>query len=321
MTTTWGGYFFGETLFRLSNSVLDDSTSGSTRFWKELGALAVNPINGIDRIISGQAWADGPPGVEVPLAADLRVGPDGIGLSEGTGWGQTIRAWIRFDYGDMYAKPRISTPFEAFNIAAQLSVSSKIFGQAIDGTGVLFGERFSFGESDLNLMAWVLSFEYFTNGTTKMLTRDASGVYQLGEMGTGVAWFGRLPLGGGFSIDPEIDLLAVPTGAITSPYAEFESNRNYSYGVGGALKLELDVRHERIGRAYAQVDRYLYYIVDGARGSEHLGTLQLGAFANVYAGHGLGLTAIRYDRNAYYRDYPDLFDAFWSGQVHYEVEF
>jgi hypothetical protein len=321
MTTTWGGFLFGESLYRLSNRVLDDSTSGSTRFWKEFAGFAINPVNGLDRLISGQAWADGPPGIQAELSVNLRVGADGIGLSDGTGWGKTFRAWIRFDYGDPYAKPELRVPFEAFNIAAQLSASSKIFGQGVDATGFLLGRRFSLGERDVNLFAWALNFEYLTNGTTKVFTRESEGVYQLGEMGTGPAWLSRVALGGGLSLDSELDLLAVPTGAITSPYAKYEANRSYDYGLGGALKLELHLRYAELGQLYAEADRYLYYVVDGARGVEHLGTLQLGAFVNLYRGHGLGVTAIRYDRNSYYDDYPDLFDAFWSGQLHYELVF
>jgi hypothetical protein len=110
-------------------------------------------------------------------------------------------------------------------------------------------------------------------------------------------------------------------GGITSPYAKYEANRNYNYGLGGALKLEVNLRHERLGRLYAEADRYLFSIVDGAIGVEHVGTLQLGAFINIYAGHGIGATAIRYDRNSYYDDYPNVIDSFWSGQLHYEVEF
>jgi hypothetical protein len=53
---------------------------------------------------------------------------------------------------------------------------------------------------------------------------------------------------------------------------------------------------------------------------EHLGTLELGVYANIYRGHGLGVTAIHYDRTSSYDDYPDLSDAFWSGQIHYELE-
>lgn len=54
---------------------------------------------------------------------------------------------------------------------------------------------------------------------------------------------------------------------------------------------------------------------------EHLGVLEFGLYANVYSGQGIGCAAIRYDRNSYYHDYRNLFDAFWSGQVQYEMEF
>ena len=321
LSTTWGGFLFGESLYRLSNWILDDSTSGSTRFWKEFGAFATNPVNGLDRLFTGQAWADGPPGIRPPLNMNLRVGADGIGLSEGTGWGKTFRAWIQFDYGDLYAEPYIKRPFDYFNLSAQLSAGSDIFGQGIDGTGVLVGHRFATDPTMANLIAWTLNFEYFTNGSTKMLTRDSDGVYQLGELGTGASWFGHFDLGAGFWIDSEIDALASPMGAITSPYAKYEANRNYNYGLGGTLKAEVNLRHERAGRLYAEADRYLFSIVDGATGVEHVGTLQLGAFINIYGGQGVGVTAIHYDRNSYYDDYPDIFDSFWSGQIHYEAEF
>jgi uncharacterized protein DUF3943 len=321
LSTTWGGFLFGESLYRLSNYILDDSTSGSTRFWKEFAALATNPVNGADRLITGQAWADGPPNDRPPLTVNIRAGADGIGLSEGTGWGKTFRAWIRFDYGDPYAEPYIKKPFDYFNLAAQLSASSEIFGQGVDSTGVLFGHRFGTGATSANLIAWTLNFEYFTNGTTKMLTRDSEGVYQLAELGTGASWLGHFDLGAGFWIDSELDALAVPMGGITSPYAKYEANRNYNYGLGGTLKLEVNLRHERFGRLYAEADRYLFSIVDGSRGVEHVGTLKLGAFIDIYAGHGIGAAAIRYDRNSYYDDYPNVIDSFWSGQLHYEVEF
>ncbi len=320
MTTTWGGVFFGEMLHRLSNRVLDDSTSGSTRFWKEFSALAISPVNGIDRLLSGAAWQDGPAGKQFPLAANLRVGPDGIGLSEGTGWGKTIRAKIRFDYGDPYAKDELDIPFEVFDFAAQINLGKDILGQGFDGTGVLLGSRFR-GTHNSHLLAWVLDFEYFTNGTTKLLTRESAGVYQLGEMGTGIGWYGQWRLPAGFSVNTRADGLFVPTGAITSPWVKFEANRSYSYGVGAATKLEMDLRHERWGKLYARANRYLYGIVDGPKGTEHVGLLQLGAYFNAYQGHGLGGSVILYDRESYYSLYPDFQDSFWTGQVQYEVEY
>ena len=54
--TTCGGMAIGETLHRLSLTPLDDRTRGWNRFWREAVAALLNPIQGIHRIVSGDAW-------------------------------------------------------------------------------------------------------------------------------------------------------------------------------------------------------------------------------------------------------------------------
>lgn len=54
--TTCGGMAIGETLHRLSLMPLDDRTRGWNRFWREAVATLLNPIQGLHRIISGDAW-------------------------------------------------------------------------------------------------------------------------------------------------------------------------------------------------------------------------------------------------------------------------
>ena len=54
--TTCGGMAIGETLHRLSLTPLDDRTRGWNRFWREALATLLNPVQGIHRIISGDAW-------------------------------------------------------------------------------------------------------------------------------------------------------------------------------------------------------------------------------------------------------------------------
>jgi len=321
LTTTFGGTFLGETLYRLSNSIRNDSSSGSTRLVREIAAFAVNPVSGLDRLFTGKAWADGPAGNPVPLRMNLRLGVDGFGQPEGTGWGTTFRARIRFDYGDPYAKSRVTTPFEVFHLALHLSASDTIIGQGLDGVGVLLGRRFSAGPSQTSLLAWVMSFQYLTNGTAQLLTRESAGIYQLGELGTGLGWFARWGLGAGFSVHSELDVLAVPSGAVTSPYAKYEANRSYNYGLGGALKLEVSLRQERLGRLYARANSHLYTVVDGAQGTDSVGDVELGAYANLWHGHGLGFNATHYNRRSLYDNYPNVQDRFWSGAAHYELEF
>ena len=54
--TTCGGMAIGEMTHRLSRTVLDDRARGFRRFLREAAAAIINPIQGLHRIISGDAW-------------------------------------------------------------------------------------------------------------------------------------------------------------------------------------------------------------------------------------------------------------------------
>ena len=56
IATTCGGIALGEMTHRLSHTILDDRDMGWSRFWREAAAAIVNPIQGIHRIVSGDAW-------------------------------------------------------------------------------------------------------------------------------------------------------------------------------------------------------------------------------------------------------------------------
>ena len=54
--TTCGGMAIGEMTHRLSLTVLDDRDRGFNRFLREAAAAIINPIQGLHRIFSGDAW-------------------------------------------------------------------------------------------------------------------------------------------------------------------------------------------------------------------------------------------------------------------------
>ena len=56
IATTCGGMAIGEMTHRLSLTVLDDRERGFNRFLREAVATIVNPIQGLHRIFSGDAW-------------------------------------------------------------------------------------------------------------------------------------------------------------------------------------------------------------------------------------------------------------------------
>ena len=56
IATSCGGMAIGEMTHRLSLTVLDDRDFGTSRFLREAAAAIINPIQGLHRIISGDAW-------------------------------------------------------------------------------------------------------------------------------------------------------------------------------------------------------------------------------------------------------------------------
>ena len=56
IVTTLGGMAAGETSYRLSDLIFDNTASGSARFWHELAGLAVSPGRSFQRLVSGDAW-------------------------------------------------------------------------------------------------------------------------------------------------------------------------------------------------------------------------------------------------------------------------
>ncbi|MBR1769967.1 MAG: DUF3943 domain-containing protein [Bacteroidales bacterium] len=56
IATTAGGICLGEITYRLSDLVLDDSSIGWERFFRELLCTAISPMKGFNRILDGKAW-------------------------------------------------------------------------------------------------------------------------------------------------------------------------------------------------------------------------------------------------------------------------
>lgn len=56
MATSIGGVALGEVSYRLSNLILNDNVRGFSRFFRELFSAVVNPMRGLNRVVTGDAW-------------------------------------------------------------------------------------------------------------------------------------------------------------------------------------------------------------------------------------------------------------------------
>lgn len=129
-STSFGGAAIGETLFRISALVLDDSSTGGERFAREAVALVLSPMRGLNRLIHGEAFVrkthdaryhdfDRIP-VHLAVSTGARYLADNGTLFRGD-MGQYVN--LRLDYGDSMSDE--NKPYDFFTAEATLNLWSK----------------------------------------------------------------------------------------------------------------------------------------------------------------------------------------------------
>ncbi len=319
--TTFGGWYMGEVMYRLSNLLLDNSDTGGSRVWRELGAGFLAPIHGLDRLYTGEAFDAGAPPKPVDTEVQLRFGAVGIPLNEAVkeDFQPTWMALFRLEYGDHFEKSKTKTPYDQFDFEGGLLWKLReelVAGAQFDGSGTLYGWRL--GEGQNHFFGFMQSFEFFTNGTAKIFTpQDPDGVFQLGQTSVGPEYRWRVGFSKKLSLDLHARLMFMPLGAMTSPAAVPAVNRIYNYGTGATARLQLKLKHEDWGYLLAEARRYSMFVVNGADGFENAGMMNAQLFLDIHDGHGLLLQGLFWDRESIYDDFDDINDTLASGRVMY----
>ena len=106
INTSVGGMALGEGLHRMSNLVLDNTDTGSSRTWREIGGFLVAPVRGFNRLITGEAFEVHANPVDrhpSSLAANFSLGLRSLGQNDLWTDNET-RLFMRFfaKYGDPF---------------------------------------------------------------------------------------------------------------------------------------------------------------------------------------------------------------------------
>jgi hypothetical protein len=129
IATSCGGMAIGEMTHRLSLTLLDDRDRGFSRFLREATAAIINPIEGLHRIISGDAWRvknrhycyhnfD-----EIPIDASFSLGwrylADDGALFRGI---HAPYLNMTLTYGTSVDTDKHTTPYDFFDIEANVAI-------------------------------------------------------------------------------------------------------------------------------------------------------------------------------------------------------
>lgn len=305
VTTTVGGVVLGEVIYRLSSALLDDESEGVERVGREGGALALSPIFGISRLVSGDATRAGESSPTTPLHFRLGAGLNNFRVYDAEEGIRNLGASAHVVYGDYADDSRPFQPFDWFVLDVGLKYSPQGFHAAdFDMTGLLARWLFNCGEG--NVCAWGPSMHYDYHHTP---------LFSVGTSAVGALAFGRFELGLWdlkFSASQEVAGIAL--GGFDSPYAEIvERDYNLGSGVFGRTTLTLAKPDWFRWRAYTS--RYYVRTLHGAAGHELAGISGGELEIPIYYGLGLAGGVTVYDRLGAPFDYPEVSNAYVSQQL------
>ena len=336
IATSMGGMAIGEMTHRLSRTVLDDRDRGFRRFLRETAATIANPIQGLHRIISGDAWR-----VRSDHYRYHDYSKIPVDVAFSTGWryladdGALFRG-VHAPYLNMvltYGTPvdgeRHTTPYDFFDVDATISMGG---GQPLVNNLQIVGRLWSTSILDKKDMAGEFGiYQHFNYFDAKPI-EDGSELtpYRISEAaGFGPGFILSLPQMGGLSkLEQRVFLSGILLGGTKSDYFNV-IERDYNMGSGFSIKSKTQLDFGKFGRfilnakyfrlytwkgyedkdlqAYADGTKDLHYLnVQGDRSNAALLVVNPIMEMHVNKQWSLTLSGAYYSRRTFYKYYDKV---------------
>jgi hypothetical protein len=300
ITTSQAGSLLGESLFRMASLVLEND-GRPPGFWRELGAAALLPPLGFNRLVYGDRFKTIFPSHNPPVFWKLRLGASADAKVSDNSATRTIkRQEAILDFSLSYGLPgqpgyTYDRPFDYFHFefAAQTSAHQRNWVENIMCRGLLWGKDYEVSDNAAGVVGVYGSYDYIS----PQIFRVSSTAVALGTtaqllLSRQVTLQGTVLTGVGFG------------GAGTE---HFKGERDYHYGITPqaliALRLILGER------AMLDLTAREYYISgtgsDDRRGSETIFRGNAGMIVRVYGRNALGIGYVTSHRDAHYKTFPN----------------
>lgn len=322
ISTAMGGVAIGETTYRVSSMVYDDSKQGFPRFARELLGAAINPIRGLNRVLTGEAWKVRR---HHHLYHDFRRFPVRMSVVIGNRYVVSNNPQVRhfhtpyldfsMAYGDAFSDER--RPYDYFTAEAGIVAGNhqKLFNN-IHITGQLYATQVN-DSNRVKLRFGV--YQHFNYDYATALDETKS-PYQLSEAASiGIGMMCRVPdVFRRLTVRQDFFVNAMFLGGVWSDYSENIFSRTYNMGSGFTAKthtvvsiprcvsLSFDTRLFRMfsWHGYEDEEPIVAGQIVSAQGERNNTTVwvlrpQLGV--RLWKGWGLNLSAAYYYRHSHYK--------------------
>ena len=298
INTSVSGSFLGEIMYRLSSNILDDRTTGSERFLKELGAAVLCPTRFLNRLFQGKLTRVTSKEVyqTEPLNVELSAGMRKLN-DESIFWtgSQNAMFSIQLDYGYPFEK-RKWKPFDYFTVRAgiNIGVGRKIV-ENITGYGVVFGKNVQFDNFEM-LVGIFQHYDYFDNK-----------IFEIGNIAFGGGIMSKYPVSKESYIFTNIHIGIVPlAGNSTHLGPDTTQFRDYNYGGGMEGKLDCGFNP---GWGSFQFISYFYWIHTyvGLAGDNYIVIIKPRITIRLMKNVNIGFEHLIYYNDRYTRDLGNYF--------------
>jgi hypothetical protein len=271
LATTIGGIAIGEVTHRLSDAILDDSQRGFRRFLLEAASTIVNPIKGLNRIISGAAWRVNH---KQGLHHDWEKFPIDFTASVGDRYLADDGAFFRGEhnpfitlklvYGDPLNEKETNKPYDYFDLEANFGLSKN---QPFINRLHLLGRLWSTPMYDHdNGMRAEFGFYQHYNYYDSEPVKDGTDLtpYRISEAASaGPGIVVRMPQMGVLSkLEQQVFLSGVLLGGTKSDYFNV-LERDYNMGSGFSIKTKTNIELRNFGRFGVNVSFFKLYTWKG----------------------------------------------------------
>jgi len=306
INTSLSGALFGEILYRLTSQILDDRTTGTERFFRELAGAILSPGRALSRLLQGRMARVTPKEIyqKEPLNITLVTGMHWFNTgttlgSVGTG-GACATFGIHLDYGDPFEiRPR--KPFDFFKMRINLSYGKNVGKKYLDnliGYGLLFGKTIHSG----NLYMLVGAFQHYDYWD--------SHIFEVTSLGFGPWIVAKWQFSKNSNLQSAFHLEFLPLGATNSPYIDIVEGgipgRNYDYSGGAGGKFEGTLNLGKLGQATVIYYVYWLHTYIGPVGDKTIGIFKPRIAVRLYKNLSLGYEYTFYHKYNNLRDFPDV---------------
>ncbi|HTF89609.1 MAG TPA: DUF3943 domain-containing protein [Planctomycetota bacterium] len=311
ITTSFGGSFLGEALFRMASRVLDRGgrKPGGGR---ELGAAIISPATGFNRLAFGKRFdprfPDRDPAVftTTSLGARRNAKVTDLGVLGDIQKDGAIASFT-MDYG-LPGKPGYgySRPFDYFHFEASTTSSLNAFPESIVSRGLLAGSDYKSGDSYRGVWGLYGSYDYMSPE-----------VFSISSTALGLGTTGQ------WNISDSVALQGTCMGGVgwaaVGALADARTDRNYHAGVSPQALLSL--RFLFGDSVMLDMSGQEYYVEGGASdngtGSESIFRGMAALTVRVLGHHAIGLQFVNTTRDANFSQVNDSFQSVGALSVVY----